>query len=110
MSTAIQAKSAKARATIARNLLIRTRRGLLSRSFDNCFEMGDADQVLQLLIERVPLDEEFRAAVFNYRDSVPQTLLAAAQQLGRPNEDNIWQQQLNRARTKLALSKNSMAR
>lgn len=91
MSAGIKAKSAKAPATVACNLLVRVRRGDLSRSFADCFEMGDGVQVLPPLIERVAFDEEFSGTVRNHRDSVPQKLLAA-QAFDRLNEQKIRQQ------------------
>ena len=44
MSQAIGAKSAKARANIAARMLL-YQKGL-GRSFDDCFEMGDGNEVL----------------------------------------------------------------
>ena len=53
MSAAIRAKTAKTRAAIAARLLKTIKpygRGYgLGRSFDNCFEMGDGEQVSQIL-------------------------------------------------------------
>lgn len=110
MSAAIKAKSAKARATIARNLRVKIRRGHLGRSFDDCFEIGDGDNVLQLLIERVQSDEEFCAAVLNHSDNAPQRRLAAANALGRPNEDKIWKQRVEHAQAQWIRKKHHAAR
>lgn len=67
MSTAIRTKSAKARATIAAHLL-KTIKGDLGRSFDDCFEMGDGAEVKMLLIEKAKTDPELLYA-FRYRHS-----------------------------------------
>jgi len=78
MCKAIEAKSAKARATIAANLLKRTKaefeagcRSGLGRSFDNCFEMGDGEQVRDLLIERAKTDAELLYAFSRHCQHIP---------------------------------------
>ena len=55
MSMATNAKSAKARATIAANML--KKNWTFGRSFDDCFEMGDGDQVMNYLIEKTKRDK-----------------------------------------------------
>jgi len=61
MSAAINAKSAGARATIAANLLKTTKTYSegghgLCRSFDDCFEMCDGDEVFEILCTRALSD------------------------------------------------------
>ena len=54
MSAAIRAKSARARANIACRFI---RAGSTSgRAFSDCFEMGDGDEVLTIIIERAKRD------------------------------------------------------
>ena len=68
---AIDAKSAKARATIAARLLLSAKtwgeggHGL-GRNFDDCFEMGDGHEVHRLLILRAAQDERLVAAMLKH--------------------------------------------
>jgi hypothetical protein len=74
-----QVKSAQARATIARNLYVNNRTGDFHRNLDDCFEMGDGDEVCALLAVRVRFDEQFRLAVLRWRNrSVPVSVVQAA--------------------------------
>lgn len=77
MSKATEAKSARARATIARNIYVNNRSGDFGRNRDDCFEMGDGDEVVRLLIERLPRDPEFRAAILRHWRSAPVKVLSA---------------------------------
>ena len=67
MSAAMVAKSAKARAGIAVRLLKSAKpwpRGFgLGRNFDDCFEMGDGNEVHRLAIDRAVSDEALRKAM-----------------------------------------------
>ena len=54
MSAAIKAKSAKARAGIAISMI--KRNSTFSRAFDDCFEMGDGDQVMDFIIQKAATD------------------------------------------------------
>lgn len=54
MSKATRAKSAKARTNIAAKMLRGRER--LGREFDDCFEMGDGDEVARLLYVRAKTD------------------------------------------------------
>jgi len=54
MSMATKAKSAKARATIAASMIKRGYK--LDRGFDDCFEMGDADEVFKILAGKAQND------------------------------------------------------
>ena len=61
MSQAILAKTAKQRASIALRML----RGNteLRRGFDDCFEMGDGDEVLQNIVEYVKRAEALKQRI-----------------------------------------------
>lgn len=50
MSLAIDAKSAKRRASIAAIMIIKNKS--FYRAFDDCFEMGDGDEVMEYLIQK----------------------------------------------------------
>jgi hypothetical protein len=76
MSAAIRAKSARARATIARNIYVRNKSGEFGRARDHCFEMGDGDEVARLLAERVKTDHVFRAAILRHWHSAPLLVLS----------------------------------
>jgi len=54
MSAAINAKTAKQRANIAAIMLKRNKN--FTRAFDDCFEMGDGDEVMNILIEKTAKD------------------------------------------------------
>lgn len=54
MSEATRAKSAKIRASIAAKMLRGRER--LGREFDDCFEMGDGDEVVRLLYVKAQTD------------------------------------------------------
>jgi hypothetical protein len=62
MSEAIRTRTAAKRATIAANLLkgVKERNEDLGRPLDDCFEMGDADEVIRILIERATDDLALR--------------------------------------------------
>lgn len=60
MTSAITAKSAKERASIA-IALIKARR-TSQRSFFNCFEMNDGDDVIKEIVRRAEKDPEIEAA------------------------------------------------
>ena len=59
MSAATEARSARARATIAANIIMRTKGCDFRRNFDDCFEMNDGDEVARLLAIRARTDREF---------------------------------------------------
>jgi hypothetical protein len=69
MSAAIDAKSAKARATIAIRLLKTLKpwpQGYGcsgSREFSNCLGMGDVDEVCRIILERAKTDDVLAAAI-----------------------------------------------
>ena len=68
MVDAISAKSAWARAGIAARILLHAKTWSegghgLCRSFDNCFEMGDGDEVHRLLMARAQGDADLVAAM-----------------------------------------------
>lgn len=54
MSLAINAKSARARATIAANMIKKNIN--FYRAFDDCFEMNDGDEVMEHLIQKTAKD------------------------------------------------------
>jgi len=56
MSMATKAKSAKARANIAVRMI--KQQNNFGRPFDDCFEMGDGNQVMECLIEKIKNDRE----------------------------------------------------
>jgi len=74
MSAATKAKSAQARATIAIRLLKTTQpwpRGYdLGRNFDDCFEMGDGNEVHALVVTKARFDPELRAAMRKHSSHV----------------------------------------
>jgi hypothetical protein len=95
MSAAINAKSAQARATIARNIYVNGKvhweTGDFGRRLDDCFEMGDGDQVADILAERVKTDVLFRQAILEHADLAPNKALAVAKTLPRPTQDELLQ-------------------
>lgn len=80
MSAATKAKSARARATIARNLYVRNRSGEFGRNLDDCFEMNDGDEVVRILNEMVKTDRSFREAIIQHSDSAPPAVLSVARE------------------------------
>lgn len=54
MSAAANAKTAKGRAGIAARMVMSGQR--LGRSFDDCFEMNDGEQVIQDILRRCKVD------------------------------------------------------
>ena len=89
MSEVIRAKSAAERATIAANLLKGTkeRNKDLGREFDDCFEMGDEDEVLRLLIEHAKDDLALRIAVRRHWQTAPCELTAAVDRISTASDD-----------------------
>lgn len=61
MSMAISAKTAKQRANIAIRMI--KYNSTFSRKFDDCFEMGDGDQVMNCIIEKARMDKELAMAL-----------------------------------------------
>ncbi|GAB6989424.1 hypothetical protein [Paenibacillus pini] len=61
MSMAIRAKNAKQRATIAVNML--KNNCSFSRAFDDCFEMGDGNDVMNHIIEKARHDVKLAIGV-----------------------------------------------
>lgn len=58
MSAATRAKTAKERATIAIRMMKTNKSGSFGRSFDDCFEMGDSDQVVACIAHRATCNSE----------------------------------------------------
>lgn len=89
MSDAIRAKTASERATIAGNLLKRTRETNqdLGREFDDCFEMDDADEVVRILIERMKEDVVLRLAIRRNWQIAPQQLTEAVNRISNACDD-----------------------
>jgi hypothetical protein len=89
MSEAIRAKTAAERATIAANLLegAKERNEDLGRPFDDCFEMGDADEVMRILTERATDDLALRIAVRRNWQTAPLELTAAVDQMSTACDD-----------------------
>jgi len=54
MSAAIYAKNARQRASIAANMIKKNNN--FYRPFDDCFEMNDGDEVMNILIEKTAKD------------------------------------------------------
>lgn len=75
MSAAIRAASAAARATIAARILKTTKpwpQGYgLGRSFSNCFEMGDGDEVVRILAERMLRDPALAEGIRTHYTQAP---------------------------------------
>lgn len=64
MSAATRAKTAKARATIARKMIMSHKTGSsFPRSFDDCFEMGDGLEVVAELRRRAEANAGFKSAL-----------------------------------------------
>ena len=84
MSCAIKAKSAWARAGIAARMLKTINphgeRGLC-RPFDDCFEMGDGDAVVALLIGKAATDPEMRERMRAHNFKVPSSWAERAETL-----------------------------
>ena len=77
MSQAHHAKSAKARATILRNIYVNNRTGNFNRNLDNCLEMGDGTQVVAECLKRIEWDLAFCLAMLNHeRCGVPELTAA----------------------------------
>ena len=89
MSEALRAKSAGERATIAANLLKGTkeRNKDLGREFDDCFEMGDGDEVMRILIERAKDDLALRIAVRRHWQTAPNALTDAVNRISTACDD-----------------------
>jgi len=89
MSEAIKAKTAAERATIAANLLkgAKERNEDLGRPFDDCFEMGDADEVMRILIERATDDLALRIAVRRNWKTAPRELTDVVDQISTACDD-----------------------
>lgn len=62
MSAARNARNAKQRAAIAIRMMKANKNGSFSRAFDDCFEMGDGDQV----VEEIAYREEREAFQFGW--------------------------------------------
>jgi hypothetical protein len=89
MSEAIQAKTATERATIAANLLkgAKERNEDFGGPFDDCFEMGDADEVMRILVERATDDLALRIAVRRNWKTAPRGLRDAVDQVSTACDD-----------------------
>jgi hypothetical protein len=89
MSEAIRAKTAAERATIAANFLkgAKERNEDFGRPFDDCFEMGDAEEVMRILIERATDDLALRIAVRRNWKTAPRELTAAVNQMSTACDD-----------------------
>jgi hypothetical protein len=79
ISDATRAQTAAERATIAANLLkgVKERNEDLGRPFDDCFEMGDADEVMRILMERATDDLALRIAVRRNWQTAPRDSMDA---------------------------------
>lgn len=66
MRNATDVKTAQARASIARQLMLGRKE--LGRSFDDCFECGDGDEVHRLLILMASKDDELVKAMRRHKD------------------------------------------
>lgn len=62
MSAAILAKTAKERAAIAIRIM-KYNKDPFTRRFDDCFEMGDGDEVVRIVKERAKRDPALMAIV-----------------------------------------------
>lgn len=62
MSAAILAKTAKERATIAIRIM-KNNKDPFTRAFDDCFEMGDGDEVVKIIKERAKRNPVLMALV-----------------------------------------------
>jgi hypothetical protein len=89
MSEATRAKTAAERATIAANLLkgAKERNEDLGRPFDDCFEMGDAEEVMRILIERATDDLALRIAVRRNWQTAPRELTDAVDRISTGCDD-----------------------
>ena len=82
MSSATNAKSAKARATIAANMI--KKQSHFYRAFDDCFEMNDGDEVMNCIIEKARTDQKLALAI-----------LQKMPKLGRPEYNVRLHQAIN---------------
>lgn len=64
MSMATEATNARQRATIAVNI-IKNNNNIFTRSFDDCFEMNDGNEVMNYIIEKVRRDKKLAMAILN---------------------------------------------
>ena len=89
MGEAIRAKTAAERATIAANLPKGAKEWNedLGRPFDACFEMGDADEVMRILIERAIADLALRIAVRRNWKTASRELTDAVDQTSTARDD-----------------------
>jgi len=78
MSAALRGRSARARATSARDLTVNNKTGHFGRAFSDCFERGDGEEVVRLLVARLAWDGDYRAAVLRHAGSMPVAVLKAA--------------------------------
>ena len=72
-------KTAKARATIAANMIKagRPHYGEDDREFDTCFEMGDGGEVVKHLTEKVITDRQLAYEIINRKMLTDQALVNA---------------------------------
>lgn len=61
MSQATKAKSAKTRANIAIRMI--RQQNNFGRSFDDCFEMGDGQEVVEYIIAEIKKDKELAYSI-----------------------------------------------
>ena len=61
MSLATRAKNARQRACIAANMI--KKQNSFHRAFDDCFEMNDGDEVMNILIEKTAKDPKLALAI-----------------------------------------------
>ena len=59
--------------------MIRAGRGLGSRAYDDCFEMGDGGQVVELLAQMARTDAMFAADVLSQQRYIGSPVVAAAE-------------------------------
>lgn len=68
MSMGQNANNAKQRATIAANMI--KRQDTFTRAFDDCFEMGDGDVVMNCIIEKASKDPLLAKAILDKKPSL----------------------------------------
>ena len=77
MSAASKATTARQRANIAAQMI--KKQNHFYRAFDDCFEMGDGAEVLQLLVEKAKTDRRLALEIISKSYYMPYPLRQAAE-------------------------------
>lgn len=88
MTTAVTARNAAERASIALEMLVRTRTGDMGRAFSGCFEMNDGDQVVAEGLKKLRRSARYRAAVRRHPAVIAWREYVRGWDASNPNEAN----------------------